>query len=51
MAMGVRFMMTICLIGAILGSMLMATGQGNPFILVLTIVAWVFVIIGALIKP
>lgn len=49
--MGVRFMMTICLIGAILGSMLMATGQGNAFILALTIAAWVFVVLGALMKP
>lgn len=49
--MGVRFMVTICLIGALAGSMLMATGQGNAFILALTIAAWVFVIIGALMKP
>lgn len=49
--MGVRFMTTICLVGALAGSLLIATGYNNPFIVILTVVAWIFVVIGATMKP
>jgi hypothetical protein len=46
--MAVRFMTTLCLVAAILGSMIIASGNGNAFFWVMTIICWIYVVIGAL---